>query len=102
MTMSMQKPRTLMKPSQVMRLTKRGQLPSSIEGGKVHCEKCGNATGGDTESLTFWENGMYVHCPTCKTNCLARPIYPAIDGFPNGIQISLRGERKRYPLTLSE
>jgi DNA-directed RNA polymerase subunit RPC12/RpoP len=90
----------ILKPSRVMRLTKANKLPSLIDGGKINCQKCGKRIVGDTESPTYWENGTYVWCEHCGQYCLARPVYPAVSNYPHGIVIDLRGERKKYSVTM--
>jgi hypothetical protein len=48
--------------------------------------------GGDL----VWENGSYTHCPHCNIGTLARPVFPACEGYPQGFEIDLTGERKTY------
>lgn len=81
-----------------MRLIKQNKLASYINGGRVGCEKCRKVGTGQTESPAFWENGSYCFCSTCKRMTLARPVYPATDGYPDGFEIVLTGERKDYPV----
>jgi hypothetical protein len=60
---------------QVSARIRTGKLPVSIDGGKVHCSKCGKILG-DTESLIFWSKNSFVHCPKCNCDVLAQPHYP--------------------------
>lgn len=92
----------VLKPSKVMRLTKAGKLPASIDGGQVLCEKCRKWGGGMTESPTFWENGSYVYCKSCKAMTLARPRFPGCEGFTGGFEIDLTGERKTYSVVMDK
>ena len=94
--------RPILKPSTVLRRVKAKTLPHNVKGGYHQCEKCHKPTGGETESPEFHENGMYVHCPHCKATLLYRPIFPACEGYPEGFEIDLTGERKKYPLELDE
>jgi len=91
----------VLKPGQVMRLVNRKILAGNIDCGKIKCEKCRNTVPGNTESPTFWENGSYVHCPNCDAYCLARPVYPATQGYLHGFEIDLTGERKAYPVEMA-
>jgi hypothetical protein len=82
------------KPSQVLRLIKAGKLadPQPRGEGKILCEKYRHSVGtGETESPSFWENGMYTHCAVCKRLMLARVEF-------KGFAIDLTGERKKYAL----
>ena len=91
----------LLKPGQVLRLTKKGKLPESIQGGHPKCLKCETVEFKfDTSSPTFWENGSYCYCDICKQVTLHGAVYPAIENFPDGIEIDTRGERKKYDLTV--
>jgi len=90
-----------LKPSKVMRLVKAKKMPHNLKGGRIRCAKCGGLNKGQTESPMFWENGMYVYCTNCREETLAKPEFPACEGFPEGFAIDLGGERKKYPLILS-
>jgi len=92
----MSAPVLILKPSRVMRLVKRGTLPSRIPGGRVLCQKCRRDLG-DTESPGGWANGSYCGCDHCGGWTLARPVYPAFEGH-RAFEIDLSGERKRYPV----
>lgn len=82
-------------PSQVIRMTKAGKLADPQPRGamRIMCEEHRHLTHYDTESPTFWENGSYMFCPTCKAWKLARIVGP-------DFEIDLTGERKKYPLTM--
>ena len=89
---------TILKPGILMRRAKAKKITDHYDGGQVHCAKCGMATGGATESPTFWENGSYIYCGHCKKATLAKPIYPPSADFPTGLIVDLTGERAKYPL----
>lgn len=90
--------RPLLKPSQVLRLTKRGRLPRSIPGGRYRCQNCRRLIPkAATESPTFHENGGYVYCKHCDKNVLYSAEFPAVEGYPHGFVIDVSGERKKYP-----
>lgn len=81
-----------LKPSAVLRGIKAGTI-AAHQRGRVKCIK-GHAIAVHTESPAFWENGSYLHCPTCGRATLAAPEF---DGF----RIDTSGERKRYPVHLT-
>jgi len=86
---------TVYRPSQVLKLVRAGIIadPQPRGTGVITCAEHGHVIPGDTESPTFWENGTYTWCPTCKARKLARVQF-------SGFIIDLGGERKSYPLTL--
>ncbi len=90
----------VLKPSQVVRLTKKGNLPDHIPGGHPICMKCRKAHNSDTESPMFWENGMYVYCAHCKKITLTGALYPPCADYPNGVLVDTRGERKKYKMVM--
>lgn len=80
-------PKAVLKPSTVLRRVKAGTL-SDTQPGLVFCY-AGHSTGGQTQSPSFWENGSYVGCNTCKAWVLARPKFA-------DFEIDVSGERKKY------
>jgi hypothetical protein len=90
-----------LKPSRVLRLVKQGKLSRHIDGGRIKCQQCGKLhPKAATESPEFWENGSYVYCGHCKQQTLARPAFPKTEGYPQGFEIDLTGERKTYPVVM--
>jgi hypothetical protein len=85
--------RAIYRPSQVLRLVRAGKLvdPQPKGEGRILCEAKRHPIHGDTESPSFWENGMYTWCKKCDRLALARVVF-------KDFEIDLRGERKKYPL----
>jgi len=83
------------KPSQILRLvrTKRIADPQPKGTGTIMCEEFRHVIRVGTEKPTLWESGMYVYCPACKANKLARIRFA-------DFEIDLQGERRVYPLTM--
>lgn len=95
--------RPVLKPSQVLRLTNAGKLPEQIKGGRYQCLHCNyvDLVAG-TESPAFHENGMYHGCKGCRRNTVHRAIFPPCAGYPEGFEIDMTGERKKYPVAAKE
>lgn len=85
------------KPSQVLRKIKSGEIkdPQPRGEGKIVCNEHGHPIVGHTESPSFWENGSYVYCGTCKAMSLVKVHFKTFS-------IDLTGERKSYPNRLTE
>lgn len=91
-------PPTVLKPSVALRRQKQGKLPHSIPGGHPKCLNCGKVQDSATEDPCFWENGTYCHCKACDAYTLHGAVYPPCEGYPEGIEIDTRGERRTYDL----
>lgn len=101
--MSMRSPRPVFKPSRIMRLVKAGKMPGNIKYGHFQCLACHYFDMvASTESPEFHENGMYTYCVQCRELSMHRIVFPPCVGYPDGFEIDLTGERKKYPLILKQ
>jgi hypothetical protein len=82
------------KPSQVLRLVRKGMISDS-QPGTVHCEEKRHLLECVTESPTFWENGTYGYCPQCGKYALMRAEFATFE-------IDMTGERKVYPMYMDD
>lgn len=93
----MRNQRPVFKSSTVMKRCKANKMPHNIKGGRYQCLHCHFVDlVCETESPMFHENGMYIYCPQCKQTTIHRVIFPKTEGYPEGFEIDLTGERKKY------